>query len=228
MIHPVQLPLEFAHRPSLSGAAFYVAPCNAEAVAWIDRWPDWPAPALVLHGPAGCGKTHLASAFQAMSGAVAVDPRDPVPPDAPALVIEDAPERLSEPDAQVAAFHFYNTAAERNQRVLLTARQPASRWPIGLADLRSRLNAALSVAIGAPDDAVLGAVLNKLFADRQLRVGDEVVVFLLARMERSFDAARRMVEALDAAALAERRNITVPLAGRVLDGLNAPRDRADE
>ena len=216
MNSPIQLPLRFEHRPSLRGDDFFVAPCNAEAVAWIDRWPDWPAPALVVCGPPGCGKTHLASVFLARSGGRAVDV-DEFAADAPAYVIEDAEGKLIAAEAQTKAFHLYNRAMEQGRRLLLTARHPASRWDIGLADLRSRLNAALSVAIGPPDDAVLSAVLVKLFADRQLRVGDEVRDFLLARMERSFDSARRLVEALDAAALAERRNITIPLAGRVLD-----------
>lgn len=227
MTSPVQLPLGFAHRPALGGDAFFVAPCNAEAVAWIDRWPDWPAPALVVHGPPGCGKTHLANVFLAASGGRIAAFGAPDAPDAPAYVVEDAEEQLAGRAAQTAAFHFYNRAAERGRRLLLTARRPASRWDIGLADLRSRLNAALSIGIGPPDDDALGAVLAKLFADRQLRVGTEVRDFVLARMERSYDAARRLVAALDAAALAERRNITVPLAAKVLETLSGPPDPAD-
>ena len=118
-----------------------------------------------------------------------------------------------------ALLHLYNVAAESGGHLLFTARTPPARWPIALADLRSRLGAMPSAAVGKPDDALIGAVLVKLFADRQLSVGANVVTFLLARMERSFDMARRIVAALDAAALAGRRNITVPLARRVLTHL---------
>ena len=125
------------------------------------------------------------------------------------LVVDDADRLLATAGAKRAAieetlFHLYNALAGTGA-MLLTARQPAARWPIALADLRSRLRAAPAAAIDRPDDALLAAVMVKLFADRQLRVGAEVITFLVARMERSFAAAAALVEALDRAALADRR-----------------------
>ena len=58
-----QLPLDLGHRASFSGEDFLVAPCNAAAVACLDSWPDWPAPGLAVHGPEGCGKTHLSTSL---------------------------------------------------------------------------------------------------------------------------------------------------------------------
>src|SRR3546814_11282244 len=101
---------------------------------------------------------------------------------------------------------------EAGGHLLLTGRTPPARWKIGLPDLASRLRAAPTVAVDGPDDALLSAVLVKLFADRQLRVGTDVVAFVVPRMERSFAAARRLVAALDAASLASRRPVTVPPA----------------
>jgi chromosomal replication initiation ATPase DnaA len=123
-----------------------------------------------------------------------------------------------------ALLHFYNAVAERGGFMLLTARVPPSRWQLGLADLRSRLTAAPAVAVGRPDDALLGAVLVKLFSDRQLTVGPDVLTYLLARMERSFPVAHALVAALDQRALAERRKLTVPLAREVLTNLNDMRN----
>lgn len=219
-----QLPLDFEHRPALAGDDFLVAPCNAEAVAWLDRWPAWPGPMLVLHGPAGSGKTHLARVFQALSGALALDraalaasaPTD-LAAGAPACLIDDA-ETIMADGLEEALFHLHNTLAADRRHLLLTARRPPARWEVELPDLRSRLNAAAAVAIGPPDDALIAAVLVKLFADRQLRVGSEVVAFAITRMERSFEAAGRLVAALDAASLAARRPITVPLVREVLGG----------
>jgi chromosomal replication initiation ATPase DnaA len=121
--------------------------------------------------------------------------------------------------------------AEQRGHLMLTARVPPALWPMPLADLRSRIAAAPAAAIEPPDEDLVAALLMKLFADRQLKVGDDVLTFLLARMDRSFDAARRLVVALDEAALHARRNLTVPLAGEVLrdvgpDGRNSNRDRA--
>ncbi len=223
MIHHQQLPLGFEHRPALSDEDFLVAPCNRQAVDWIDLWPRWPAPALIVNGPAGCGKTHLARAFMEKSGAVALTLEDldsGEPPDLlgahRACVVEDVDSLLK---LEEQLLHLYNTVKETDRHMLLTASKPPARWNIALPDLRSRLVAAPSADIGSPDDALIAAVLVKLFADRQLKVDGEVVDFMLARMERSFDGARRLVRAIDESALARRRNITVPLVSQVLRGM---------
>lgn len=213
-----QLPLDLGHRPALGGADFLVAPSNAAAVAWLDRWPAWPGPALMLVGPAGSGKTHLAQVFAARAGALRLGAAD--------VTVTDLPDRLGAARAAVldraeaaeaeAFLHLYNILAERGGHLLVVARQAPSRWDIALADLRSRLLAAPVAIIAPPDDALLSAVLVKLFADRQIRVSEEVVAYLLAHLERSFAAAQNVVAALDRAALAAHRRITVPLVRAVL------------
>lgn len=220
-----QLILSFEHRPSLGGEDFLVAAANADAVAWLDRWPDWPSPMLAIHGPAGCGKTHLCRVFMARCGAVATSAQDLMtrePPDllaaAPALAIDDVDAAL-EKGAEESLLHLYNTAAEMGRRVLLTARRPPAAWGVGLADLRSRLATAVSVGIAPPDDALIAAVVMKLFADRQLKIDKDVPAFMLARMERTFDAARRLVGAIDEAALREKRKVTVPFVSAVMSRL---------
>ena len=218
-----QLALEFGHRTALDAEDFLVTPSNREAVLWLDRWPEWPAPALVIHGPTGCGKTHLAHVWQARSGARAITPAE-VDNAAPDDLLGDSSCAVIDGGDQVGheqtLLHLYNMATERGGALLLTARTPPARWNIALADLRSRLVAAPAVAVEAPDDGLIGAVLVKIFSDRQLRVGDDVVEYLTRRMERSFDAAARIADALDRAALAGGRNITVPLAKQVLEQLD--------
>jgi len=220
-----QLALDLEHRPALGADDFLVAPCNRDAVAWLDRWPDWPAPALTIHGPAGCGKTHMAHVWRARGGARFIDRATLAQSAASAgagacWIVDDAPAGLDERQF----LHFFNMVAEGGGHVLITARTAPARWEIGLADLRSRLVAAPAVAVGRPDDGLIGAVLVKLFADRQLSVGGEVLSYMLARMERSFAAARALVAALDRHALAARRRITIPLAREVMETLNETGD----
>jgi chromosomal replication initiation ATPase DnaA len=213
-----QLAFDFPHRPAFGADDFLVAPSNETAIAWLDRWPDWPGPALILYGPPGCGKTHLAHVWQARSRALDLSPDG--------LTIETLPDRLGNAVeilvdgaaamAERPLLHLVNLTAERGGHLLLTASEPPSRWPSALPDLRSRLLAMPVVAVQPPDDALIGAVLLKLFADRQLVVAEDVIGFLLRHMERSFAAARRLVAGLDRAGLVAHRPITVPLARDVL------------
>ena len=214
-----QLVFELGARAALGRDDLLVTPGNSDAVAWIDRWPDWPGRALAVHGPAGCGKTHLAEVWRALSGAEAVAPAalDEVTarmgsmPAAPAFVVENA-----EGADERAILHFLNTLRERGGTLLLASRRPPARWPVKLADLSSRLRALPAVAVRAPDEATLRAVVVKLFADRQLQVGADLVEFLCRRIERTFAAARDTVAALDAAALVAQRKVSVALAREVL------------
>lgn len=220
MTAAVQLALDLGARIALGREDFLVAPNNAEAVAWIDRWPDWPAPALALVGPPGCGKTHLAQVWRMGSDATVLAAEavtgDPfaILGKARGCIVEDAHAVTDE----TAFLHLYNHVAEGGGSLLLCATTPPSRWQLRLSDLASRLRAAPVAAITAPDDALIQALLVKLFADRQLKVAPEVVSYLMGRIERSFDGARRVVAALDEAALASGRRVTVPLARQVLDG----------
>jgi DnaA regulatory inactivator Hda len=222
MTETPQLALGFGHRPALSGEDFLVAPPNAEAVRWLDTWPDWPGPALVIFGPAGSGKTHLAQVFQATSRARLVTEtalRQSSPPaivgEAPAVVLENAEDILAR-GLEEPTLHLFNHIQEAGRHLLVTAKEPPSRWKLRLGDLASRMNAAPQAGIGPPEDTLIAALLVKQFSDRQLKVDEGVISFMVSHMERSFAAARSMVAAIDHLSLAERRNITVPLVRKVL------------
>ncbi len=216
---PRQLALALDFRPALGAEDFLVAPANADAVAWIDRWPEWPGAGLALCGPVGCGKTHLAQVWKTRSNAVLIGPQDldganPIDllAGARAAVVEGAEAGI----AERGLLHLYNILTQGQGHLLLTGTEPPARWPIALADLRSRLGAIAVARVGAPDDAVLAAVMVKQFRDRQLTVEDKVVSYILARIERSFEAVRQVVAALDRAALGRRRRLTVALAREVI------------
>ncbi len=222
MIATRQLTLDLEHRPALTGEDFLIAPANETAIKWTDQWPDWPGQALVVSGPPGCGKTHLGHVFQARSGAGYTTGKQIHEGNArsfvenhPALVVDDA-DHINTPSNEKGLFHVLNILKEQNKQALLLAQFPSSRWIVDLADLRSRLNALPNAIIDNPDETLITAVMVKQFADRQLRVDTGVIEFLLPRIERSFAAVQDIVSAIDAVALSEHRNITVPLASQVL------------
>ena len=217
-----QLTLDLAlPPPTYALQDFVVADGNRQALAWIDSWPDWPAPALSLSGPSGCGKTHLGRIWAARSNAIVMSGDDldgmsvadltRLAATSPAIVIEGA-ERAPER----GLFHLYTLMRERGGFLLLISAEPPARRSIALPDLASRLRAAPAVAVEPPDDELLGSIILKQLADRQLHAGAGVVQYLVSHMERSADAARRVVAALDRRALTERREIDRRLAADVL------------
>jgi chromosomal replication initiation ATPase DnaA len=217
-----QLALDLQFRPALGRDDFVVSDSNRDAVAWLDRWPDWPGHVLAIHGPAGGGKTHLAHVWQAQSQATflsEIDAESLIP--GAAIILDECLPGISETDGgdrqqQVALFHFLNRLRELKGSLLLLHRAAPARWPVALPDLASRLAAIPAIAVAAPDDTLLAAILIKHFADRQLTVGDDVIDFLVRHIERSFAVAAETVARIDLAALSSRRRITLPLVRDVV------------
>jgi chromosomal replication initiation ATPase DnaA len=224
-----QLPFDFGAVPSHADEDFLVAGSNEDAHAWIRRWPDWPRPGLAVYGPPGCGKTHLGQIWRRRADAAQVAAASLAEIDPPAVLVRASALLIDElaaasltPAAERHLLHLYNLLAERKGHLLLCAVEPPARWPIQLADLRSRLNALPAVAIQQPDDGLLRLLLAKLFSDRQLLIDTEVLEFALRRIERSFEAARRLAEAVDRAALTAQRKPSLALMREVLHAMDRP------
>jgi len=218
-VPPRQLAFELPHTESLTRDNFLEGPANAAALALIDAWPEWPSRIMMLVGPEGCGKSHLAAIWAEEAGARSTTARALASPTVPvalatgALVLEDLKPGAFD---ERAVFHLLNLAREEGAYVLITARMLPSAMEVELRDLRSRLRALPSVLLLPPDDQLFRALIVKYCADRQLSIDESVVGYLVTRIERSYAAARRAVELLDSEALRQGRPVTRALAVELL------------
>lgn len=215
-----QLSFDLPAKTALGREDFFVSPANALAVAMISA-TSWPGNKLVLSGPAGAGKTHLAHVWAAETGGRIVQADAVHYEDVPELArgpiaVEDVPAIADDIEQQKALFHLHNLVLAEGHALLMTGRLAPNLWLLPLADLQSRVEGAHHVALDPPDDALLGALLAKLFVDRQLNPGPEVIAYLVKHMDRRFESAADVVEQLDCLALSEKRDITRALAIRVL------------
>ena len=218
-VEPRQLAFALPHAESLTRDNFLEGPANAAGLALVDSWPEWPNRLMLLVGPEGSGKSHLAAIWAEQAGARSISAHALTPASVPAalatgaLVVEDL--NPSEVDER-ALFHLMNLAREDQAFVLITARVPPSAFQIELRDLRSRLRAVPAVSLLPADDALFRALIVKFCADRQMAVDESVVSYLATRIERSYAAARRAVELLDSEALRLGRPVTRALAAELL------------
>ena len=219
-----QLSFDLPVIPALGRDDFMIAPSNAVAVAMIEATQDWVGEKLVLCGPTGSGKTHLAHVWAGTQNGQIIVASDLIDADIPALAltptaIENLPDIAKNQAAQTALFHLHNLMQSNGQPVLMTGTGAPNHWGMSLPDLQSRIDAAGVATLNAPDDTLLSAVIAKQFNDRQLMPRPDVIPYLVLRIDRSFAAARDVVAAMDEHSLSRHKPLTRALAGQVLDNL---------
>jgi chromosomal replication initiation ATPase DnaA len=224
---PRQFTLDWPQEPSFAREDFLVAPSNREALAAIEQWPAWGGRSLLLVGPEGSGKSHLATIWSRRASAAIMradainDASVAASARAKAIVIDDA-DRIGE--NELGLFHVVNASIQAESWMLLTSRTAPDSWSLRIPDLLSRLRLAPVVHLGAPDLDLTEAVLFKLFSDRQLQVDPRVVGYIAVRMERSLGAARSLVALLDKEALARRVKVTRAVASELMQRLDAGKE----
>ena len=223
-----QLPLALAHEASRGREDLLVSGRMEAALGMVDSWPNWPSPVVVIAGPPGSGKSHLASIWRDVSGARDITPDGGSDASATAalgpVIFEDA-DRVAFSETDL--FHVINSVKQNGTGLLITARTWPATWPITLADLRSRLRAATLVEIGEPDEEHLAQLIFKLFSDRQLHVDEKIVDYMVPRIERAFATALEAVERIDRLALSRRSKVTRVLVAEVLSQLAAEADKGE-
>lgn len=226
-----QFPLKFKPRTDFGRQDFMVAKCNAEALKAVEIWPNWPFFALVLYGPRGSGKSHLAHVFAEHAAACTERPFPILIIDAmavnnknvarihaenPCLIVEDLTPKAD----NEALFHLFNLYQNEGGYILFTSEAAPARMHFKLPDLQSRLNMVPAIAIGEPDDEMLTMLIVKLFNDRRIIISLEVLTYIVRNMQRSFSYACKLVEEIDTISLARKRAVTIPLVKEAMHMLN--------
>lgn len=215
-----QLILGLPYCRTFDRSDFIVAPCNISAVRWLDRYPNWGSHALLIHGPKGCGKTHLAYTFSD----IRLDGKnlsDISLPECSRIVIENIDQVTDER----ALFHLFNWTKEKDIGMLMTARQIPH---FVLPDLASRIMMCQKVPILPPDDELILAVLAKAFAERRVVVEQSVLEYAARYTERTFEAIQNLIDGADKLSLSQNRRITIPIVKQVLADLRLVRFQEDE
>lgn len=225
-----QLPLDLRHREALGREDYFVSDGNKIIVNWLDKWPEWPTHTLIIYGPKASGKTHLLSVWAEKSKAGVFDIKELLErgwesfSDYEHLAIDNIDAAIGDREKETELFHLYNDMKTRDGTLLLTSEKNISVSEFALPDLASRLRASTVASSGEPDDDLLPIVLLKLFKDKQLPVTNEVIQYIIPRIERSYKAIQTLVDETNKLSLSEKRSITIPLVRDVLENMNINQD----
>ncbi len=218
-----QLPLTLPLPSAYDKDSFVIGSANEQALGWLERWPDWPLPlkGLNLYGPSGSGKTHLSYLWAGRGNAVALNSLSQFDQgqflQKQHVVLDDF--GVSDCYDDTAVFHLLNYISSVSGTLLILSPYPVAQHETSLSDLASRLRSVAAQEIYLPDDGLLKAVLAKHFTDRQCAVSEQVLNYIVNRMERSFSATQQLSAGIDALALSRKVPVSLAIARQVLDSL---------
>ena len=223
-----QLPLEFSAHNYMGREDFMVSECNEKAFAMLDSWPDWIGNGLFIYGPQGCGKSHLAHLFtdkvrQSADGinkAIIKDSRQINMRNVKRLATENqviVVENVRPLHNDEALFHLFNMFNEPGKYMLWTAESAANRLRFSLPDLQTRLNMLPSVEIKEPDDFMLQMLIVKLFNDRQIIIGEDILAYIINNTRRSFAYVRDLVKEIDEISLAYHSAVNYNIVRKAIE-----------
>lgn len=217
-----QLSFSLPKKETLDRDNYFVSQANQGAVSLIEDWINWPSRKLILVGSEGSGKTHLGHLWASEVGATIINATTLMEQQiselskAPVLV-EDINEIQRNQPVEIVLFHLHNLLYSEGHSLLMTSQILPGRLSFSLEDLQSRIEASTTAKLHPVDDNLLGAILIKMFADRQIYFSDKLLTYVLSRVERSYTAAKLFVEEVDSKAMAESRVIGKKLVRDILE-----------
>jgi len=215
-----QYPFAFDFHEDYDFASFLPGAANAPLLAYVQQFASNKDPFCVLWGQPGSGKTHLLQALcQAAPSALYLPLKQlkdygPEVLDGlagqPLLVLDDLDVVVGERAWEERLFQLCNTALTSQGKVCCASTRSPAALTFTLADLRSRLQLAVTFEVQPIDEATRAILLQQLAKRRGMELKSDVAEYLLSRHQRDLPALIAVLDQLDRSSLAERRRLTIP------------------
>ena len=213
-----QLILKFPSHQAYKKEDFYVSPGNQEAYDFINSWPRWIKKIVNIFGPSGSGKSHLVSILKNKTSYLQTNSNELNEKiftrykTKEALIIENLDEKISEK----LLFALWNVAMQDNKYLMITSKKPISSYKFKLKDLTSRVKSSLIIGINLPSDDLISVIIAKSFSDKQIKVENKHIDYIIKRIDRSYEKISQFILILDKYSLKKRKPFSLKLIKEVL------------
>ena len=216
---PEQLIFNFPFKKNYLKQDFYVSKNNFNAYKLIESWPKWPSRLINIFGPSGCGKTHLVNILKSKIQSVIIS-SDSVShvilntyKTKECLIIDNYNNNISEK----ILYSIINQAYQDNKYLIISSSISVKKFDIKLLDLKSRFSSFIDIGIDLPTDDLIRVILTKNFSDKQIKVSQKNIEYILKNIERSYEKISTFSNSIDSLSLTKAQPIKLNLIKKVLD-----------
>jgi chromosomal replication initiation ATPase DnaA len=213
-----QLTLKFPFKTNYFEEDFYVSVNNFDAYKLIESWPKWPSRFVNIFGPSGCGKTHLANIFSKKINSFFIKASSLSDSSLPEIKIKEC-LIIDEYKNNVDEKLFYsvlNQSYLSNQYIIINSLKPIQSFEVKLNDLKSRFNSFVNIGIDLPTDELIKVIISKNFSDKQVKIENKSLEYIIKNIERSYEAIFDLIDKLDDFSLSTGKSININLIKKAL------------
>ena len=213
-----QLIFKFPFKTSYLEKDFFVSSNNFEAYKLIESWPKWPEKKINIFGPSGCGKTHLINILNKKLKLFIIDSEkyndniNDVIENYDCIVIDNYTGNINENQL----YSTLNHINQLNKSIIINSTIDLKKLNIKLNDLKSRLDSFMKIKILLPEDDLLRVIISKTFSDKQIKLSNKNLEFIIKNIERSYEKISKFIKDIDNLSLSTGKSININLIKKVL------------
>jgi chromosomal replication initiation ATPase DnaA len=214
-----QLIFKFPFKTNYFEEDFYVSANNFKAYKLIESWPKWSSKFVNIFGPSGCGKTHLANIFKQKINSFFIKASDLNNDSLSAikikecLIIDDYKNNVDEK----LFYSILNQCLLSNQYIIINSLKSIQSFEFKLNDLKSRFSSFVAIGIGLPTDELIKVIISKNFSDKQVKIDEKLLVYILKNIDRSYEGIFDLIDKLDNFSLSTGKSININLIKKALN-----------